>query len=214
MTFRRCDEREVSLREVSLREVPMVELLNIGETVRAEEIALETPDGRRVTALLNATPIHSDDGAVESMIVTLEESIVRAFDMGAVDYVVKPFSPTELAAGIRSALRRRTMAEPSEPYVLGDLTMDYSEHRVTISGRPIHLTPTEHRMLAELSVNAGHLLTHQRLLDRAWGEKDDGDVRPMRTIVGKLRHKLGDDADNPRYIFTEPRVGWRMSASN
>ena len=139
-----------------------------------------------------------------------EELIVRAFDMGAVDYVVKPFSPTELAARIRSALRRRTAAEPLEPYVLGDLSIDYFEHRVAIAGRPIQVTPTEYRMLAELSANAGQVLTYQRLLDRVWGEKGDGDVRPMRTIVGKLRRKLGEDTDNPKYIFTEPRIGYRM----
>ena len=110
-----------------------------------------------------------------------DELIARAFDMGAVDYVVKPFSPTELAARIRAALRKRAASEPSEPYVLGDL-----------------------------SANAGRLLTYEHLLERVWGEKSSGDVRPMRTIVSKLRRKLGDDADNPIYIFTEPRVGYRM----
>ena len=68
----------------------------------------------------------------------------------------------------------------------------------------------EYRLLAELSANAGRLLTYEHLLERVWGEKSSGDVRPMRTIVSKLRRKLGDDADNPTYIFTEPRVGYRM----
>ena len=139
-----------------------------------------------------------------------DELIARAFDMGAVDYVVKPFSPTELAARIRAALRKRAASEPSEPYVLGDLTIDYAERRVTLGGRPLPLIAMEYRLLAELSANAGRLLTYEHLLERVWGEKSSGDVRPMRTIVSKLRRKLGDDADNPAYIFTEPRVGYRM----
>ena len=139
-----------------------------------------------------------------------DELIARAFDMGAVDYVVKPFSPTELAARIRAALRKRAASEPSEPYVLGDLTIDYAERRVTLAGRPLPLIAMEYRLLAELSANAGRLLTYEHLLERVWGEKSSGDVRPMRTIVSKLRRKLGDDADNPIYIFTEPRVGYRM----
>ena len=139
-----------------------------------------------------------------------DELIARAFDMGAVDYVVKPFSPTELAARIRAALRKRAASEPSEPYVLGDLTIDYAGRRVTLAGRPLPLIAMEYRLLAELSANAGRLLTYGHLLQRVWGEKGGGDVRPMRTIVSKLRRKLGDDADNPTYIFTEPRVGYRM----
>ena len=139
-----------------------------------------------------------------------DELIARAFDMGAVDYVVKPFSPTELAARIRAALRKRAATEPSEPYVLGDLTIDYAERSVTLAGRPLQLIAMEYRLLAELSANAGRLLTYEHLLERVWGEKSSGDVRPMRTIVSKLRRKLGDDADNPTYIFTEPRVGYRM----
>ena len=139
-----------------------------------------------------------------------DELIARAFDMGAVDYVVKPFSPTELAARIRAALRKRAASEPAEPYVLGDLTIDYAERRVTLAGRPLPLIAMEYRLLAELSANAGRLLTYEHLLERVWGEKSSGDVRPMRTIVSKLRRKLGDDADNPIYIFTEPRVGYRM----
>ena len=139
-----------------------------------------------------------------------DDLIARAFDMGAVDYVVKPFSPTELAARIRAALRKRAASEPSEPYVLGDLTIDYAERRVTLAGRPLPLIAMEYRLLTELSANAGRLLTYEHLLERVWGEKSSGDVRPMRTIVSKLRRKLGDDADNPTYIFTEPRVGYRM----
>ena len=139
-----------------------------------------------------------------------EELIAKAFDMGAVDYVVKPFSPTELAARIRAALRRRAVSEPSEPYTLGELTIDYASRRVTLAGRPVQLVSMEYRMLAELSANAGRVLTYEHLLERIWGEEESEDVRPMRTIVSKLRRKLGDDANNPTFIFTDTRVGYRM----
>ena len=139
-----------------------------------------------------------------------EEQVARAFDLGAADYVVKPFSPTELAARIRATLRRRAVSEPAKPYVLGDLTVDYAGRRVTLAGRPLHLTPTEYRLLAELSANAGRVLTYERLLNRVWGAGEGGDVRAMRTIVNKLRRKLGEVADSPRYIFNEPRVGYWM----
>ena len=139
-----------------------------------------------------------------------DDLIAGALEMGAADYVVKPFSPTELTARIGAALRRREVPEPAEPYVLGDLTIDYAERGVTLAGRPVPLAALEYRLLAELSASAGRVLTYERLLDRVWGEWSGGDLRPMRTIVRKLRRKLGDDARNPTYIFTEPRVGYRM----
>ncbi len=139
-----------------------------------------------------------------------EELIVSAFDMGAVDYVVKPFSPSELDARIRAALRKRAVSEPLKPYVLGDLTIDYADRRVTLADRLVELMAIEYRMLTELSRNGGRVVTYENLLRLVWGEKSGGDLRPMRTVVKKLRRKLGDDADNPTYIFTEPRVGYRM----
>ena len=139
-----------------------------------------------------------------------DELVTEALETGAVDYVAKPFSPTELAARIKAALRRRVVDEPPEPYVLGDLSIDYAERRVTLAGQPVQLTATEYGLLAELAANAGRVLTYEHLLERVWGDKGDGDVRPMRTIVSKVRRKLGENADHPRYIFTEPRVGFRM----
>ena len=139
-----------------------------------------------------------------------DDTIARAFEEGAVDYVVKPFSPTELAARIGAALRRREAPEPLEPYVLGGLVIDYALRRVNLDGSPVPLTAMEYRMLAELSVNAGRVLTYGHLLERVWREKPDADMSPMRTMVAKLRTKLGEDARNPRYVFTESRVGYWM----
>ena len=143
-----------------------------------------------------------------------DDVIARAFDMGAADYVVKPFSPTELAARIRAALRRRgatARPEPTGPYVLGELTIDYAERRVSLAGLPVRLTAIEHQLLVELSVHAGLVLTHDHLLQRVWGLGSSGDSRPVRTAVKNLRRKLGDAAGSPTYIFTEPRVGYRMA---
>ncbi len=142
-----------------------------------------------------------------------EDIIARAFEMGADDYVVKPFSPTELVARIKAALRKREApewAEPSEPYVFGELTIDYAERRVTLAGRPVQLTAIEYRLLFELSANAGRVMTYDRLLQRVWGLRGSGDSRRVRTAAKQLRRKLGDDANNPTYILNEPRVGYRM----
>ena len=142
-----------------------------------------------------------------------EETIARAFEKGADDYVVKPFSPTELVARIKAALRKREApewAEPSEPFVLGELTVDYAERRVTLAGRPVQLTAIEYGLLFELSVNAGRVMTYDRLLRRVWGLRSSGDSRRVRTAAKQLRRKLGDDANNPTYILNEPRVGYRM----
>ena len=142
-----------------------------------------------------------------------DQVIAQAFEQGVADYIVKPFSPTELVARVRAALRRQ--ADPYrvgslEPYVLGELTIDYAERRVTVAGQPVELTATEYQLLFELSVNAGRVVTYDQLLRRVWGLTNASDVRLIRTPVRNLRRKLGDDADSPAYIFTELRVGYRM----
>ena len=142
-----------------------------------------------------------------------DQLIARALEAGAEDYLVKPFSPTELVARIHTAMRRQTRPEPdapAEPYVLGDLRINYAERRVYLAGSPVQLTDLEYRFLHELSINAGGVLTHDHLLRRVWGPGHPGYSGPVRTVVKNLRSKLGDEADNPSYIFNEPRVGYRM----
>ena len=139
-----------------------------------------------------------------------DQLVAKAFEMGADDYVVKPFSPTELVARIKAAMRRRTTSEPSVPYVVADLTIDYAARLVTLRGNPIDLPAIQYRLLVELSANAGRVLTYEHLLQRVWGSDGDADVRPMRTAISDIRRKLGDDANDPTYIFTDLRVGYSM----
>ncbi len=140
--------------------------------------------------------------------------VTRAYEMGASDYIVKPFTPTELAARIRSALLRQTtpdQTEPAEPYVSGDLTINYRDREVTVGDELVDLTATEYKLLFELSVNAGRVLTHSTLLKRIWGFRQSRDSRPLRTIIKNLRRKLHDEAGAPTYIFTDHRVGYRLA---
>ena len=138
-----------------------------------------------------------------------DETIARALESGAADYIVKPFSPTELTARIRAVLRRR--AGP-ESFVLGDLAIRYEERRVTVAGRPVNLTATEYDLLRVLSVNAGRVTTYQSLFRHLWDGQDFGDPRLVRNFVKNLRRKLGDDPARPVYIVNERGVGYSMPA--
>ena len=138
-----------------------------------------------------------------------DETVVRALDAGAADYISKPFSPSELTARVRAALRRR--AEP-EPFRLGELEIHYEDRRVTVAGRLATLTMTEFEVLRVLSANAGRAVTYDSLLRQAWGERERGSAAPklVRAIVKGLRRKLGDDASKPAYVRNVRGVGYRM----
>ncbi len=137
-----------------------------------------------------------------------DETIARALDTGATDYIVKPFSPTELAARVRAALRKQYA--PPEPFRLGDLSIDFEQRRVMVAGQAVKLTPTEYDLLRVLSVNAGRVTTFDSLLRQVWGDRQPGNVVLLRTYVKRLRRKLGDGAVSPAYVFNERQVGYRM----
>ena len=136
-----------------------------------------------------------------------DETIARALEAGADDYIVKPFSPTELTARIRAVLRRR--AGPV-PFALGALAIDYDQRRVTVAGRPVELTATEYELLRVLAQDAGRVLTHETLLRRVWAGRPAAAPKIVRAYVKRLRDKLGDEADRPALIVNERGVGYRM----
>ena len=136
-----------------------------------------------------------------------DETIARALERGAVDYIVKPFSATELAARVRAALRGRI---EMEPFVLGDLAIQYEQREVTVADRPVPLTATEYDLLHILSMNAGRVVTYETLIHQLWSGPESGDSDRVRTFVKQLRRKLGDDPARPAYIQNVRAVGYRM----
>ena len=145
-----------------------------------------------------------------------DQVIARAFEMGAADYIVKPFSSTELVARIGAALRRSAgphRTDPAEPYARGSLTVDYAQRLVTLAGQPVELTAKEYDLLRVLSINAGRVLTHEQVLQQVW-EPGKGDMRALRSLLLRLRRKLGEDGGDPTWIFPVPRVGYRMASAD
>ncbi len=138
-----------------------------------------------------------------------DETIAKALEIGAADYLVKPFSATELTARIWAVLRKRV--EP-KPFVLGELTIHYEQRRVTVAGRPVRLTATEYHLLQILSLNAGRVMTYDSLIRQLWSPLNHGDRDRVRTFVKQLRRKLGDAPGRPRYILNEHGVGYRMAS--
>ena len=138
-----------------------------------------------------------------------DETIARALESGAADYIVKPFSPTELTARIRAALRLR--ANDKEPFVLGELAIDYDRRRVTLRERTVKLTAKEYELLRVLSMNAGRVLTFDVLMRQVWRGRAHAHPALVRTFVKRIRRKLGEDAQRPAYIVNERGVGYRMS---
>ena len=142
------------------------------------------------------------------------DKIVRAYEMGADGYIVKPFSPTELVARIRASLRNRPGSRRSqkpEGYSLGGMAINYEGRVVTVGGHQVQMTATEYNLLFELSTKAGRVLTQDELLQRVWGPEFLGQPEVLRSYVRSLRRKLGDNARNPSYIFTEHGIGYRMT---
>ncbi len=141
-----------------------------------------------------------------------EDYVVRAFEMGADGYMVKPFSPTELIARIKATLRRAAgESGEGKTFQLGDVLINFDERTVHVSGQPIQLTATEYKLLTELASAAGRVLIQDRLLQRVWGPEYTGEPQLLRSYIKSLRQKLGDNARNPKYIFTEHGVGYRMA---
>jgi DNA-binding response OmpR family regulator len=143
-----------------------------------------------------------------------EMSKVKGLEMGADDYLVKPFSHLELFARIKAILRRAEMPAPinaAPSFVSGDVAVNFDSHEVTIHGDPVKLTPTEYKLLYQLVRNAGRVMPFDTLLSKVWGDEYRGDMDYLKTYISRLRKKLGDDPENSRYIVTERSVGYRFA---
>jgi len=140
---------------------------------------------------------------------------VKGLELGADDYVTKPFNHLELMARVRAVLRRHEMPAPtsrSPSFRSGDLEVDFAAHEARLNGAHLDLTPTEYKLLYHLVRNAGHVLQHATLLAKVWGREYVDEVDYIRVYIRRLRDKLGDDPDDPRYIQTERGLGYRFIA--
>ena len=142
-----------------------------------------------------------------------EQDRIRGLDLGADDYIAKPYSPRELLSRIRALLRRSLMAPPArktEIIVDPDLKIDFSRREVMVRGKKVVLRPTEYRLLYHLVSNAGHLLTHETILSKVWGREYRDEAHYLRLYITYLRQKIEEDPAHPKYILTERGVGYRF----
>jgi DNA-binding response OmpR family regulator len=147
-----------------------------------------------------------------------DQDKVRGLDLGADDYLTKPFSVDELLARVRAVLRRSQFTARENAQGLrastatGDLTIDYSQHLVTLAGREIALTPTEYRILAYLAQNVGHVVTQDLLLEHVWGSEYPGESHMLQVNINRLRRKLEVDPTQPHYILTKVGIGYSLAS--
>ena len=141
-----------------------------------------------------------------------ERDKVQALDAGADDYVVKPFGVEELLARIRAALRRAAPGDAPPAFVSDDLSIDFEKRAVAVKGNPVKLTPKEFELLRQLVVNSGKSQAHRRLLQAVWGPDYGEETEYLRVFINQLRKKIEPDPQHPRYIHTEPWIGYRFEA--
>ncbi len=142
-----------------------------------------------------------------------ERDKVEALDAGADDYVVKPFSAEELMARIRAALRRAAPQESLPPFVSSHLSVDFEKRTVSVKGQPVRLTPKEFELLRHLMAHQGKAISHRRLLQAVWGPDYGDETEYLRVFINQLRKKIEPDPRHPRYIHTEPWVGYRFESA-
>lgn len=173
------------------------------------DIMLPTMDGWEVCKILRR------ESNVPIIMLTAkgdESERISGLEMGADDYITKPFSPKELIARIRAVLRRANPEEETTQVTLDDLVIDVDRHEVTVAGRPISLTPKEFDLLLLLVRNRGKVLSRDMLLETVWGYDYGGETRTVDVHVRRLRQKLNDDPTNPKYIHTVHGVGYKVES--
>ena len=173
------------------------------------DLSMPNMDGLELTRRLRST------SKVPILVLSVrgeERTKVQALDAGADDYVTKPFSMVELLARVRASLRRIPLPDEVEPanIEIGDFRIDLAAHKVSVRGKEVHLTPKEFDLLVYLARHAGKVVPHRSLLASIWGGQSTEQVEYLRVFVGQLRKKLEPEASSPRYIVTEPWVGYRF----
>lgn len=174
------------------------------------DVGLPDLDGLEVTRLLRRwtqLPI------IILSVRDQEADKIAALDAGADDYLTKPFGVGELLARIRVALRRSHNNSGTAVFTTGELVIDFSRRLITVGGREVQLTPTEYDLLRLLVTHAGKVLTHQQLLQTIWGADCGGELHMLRVNISNLRRKLEPEPARPRYVITEPGVGYRLRAA-
>ena len=152
----------------------------------------------------------SDAPIIMLTVRSAERDKVVALDAGADDYVTKPFGIEELLARIRASLRRHPSADALPPFVSKELSVDFELRRVTVAGEEVHLAPKEFEVLRHLIANQGKPVTHRRLLQIVWGPEYGEETENLRVVINQLRKKIEKDPSQPKYILTEPWVGYRF----
>ena len=171
------------------------------------DIMMPGPDGFEVCQAIRR---QSDVPIIMLSARGQERDIVRALDLGADDYLTKPFGVEEMLARVRATLRRtaQTGVTPRPPLVMEDLEIDFAVRRVTMRGREVRLTPTEYNLLAHLVINSGRVLTHRALLQAVWGPEYGAETEYLWAYIRRLRRKIEPDPSNPTYILTQLGVGY------
>ena len=178
------------------------------------DLGLPDMDGLEILAQLRGLPRETPVSIISAR--DREAEKVRALDMGADDYVVKPFGVSELLARIRSALRRADRLKLSQgiqrsSYQIKDLTVDLARHQVLLGGEEIHFTQNEFKIIELLAIHAGKVLTYDFILEHIWGPYGgSGSNQILRVNMANIRRKLGENPSEPRYIHTELGIGYRM----
>ncbi|KAF3997892.1 two-component system response regulator KdpE [Glaciimonas immobilis] len=175
---------------------------------------LGLPDGDGIDFILDVRKWSKVPIIVLSARVS-ENDKIKALDAGADDYLSKPFGVGELLARVRATLRRQHLPLASADGLIrfGDVTLDQQARLITKAGQPVHLTPTEYRLLTVLVTNAGRVVTNPQLLREVWGPSHSENGHYLRIYMGHLRHKLEDDPAQPQYLLTETAVGYRIMLS-